>query len=144
MLEGIWIQNLEDNVFFIIYQDLSPFNSISGLGLQNCNIALQEGRTRRRTQTRHQFTSMLRGFPHLTRLDISQNSFAGCLPEILDALHQPLQYLNVRECDLVDTDIQYLANSRHAKSLRQINMSRICGLFPEDDFAVSTGVLVSV
>lgn len=103
---------------------------------------LQAGRTRRRTSVRRQFTQTLASFTHLIRLDLSQNCFAGCLPEILDALVQPLQYLCLRECDLLDSDMLYLSNSRHAATIKQLNVSKICGLFPEDSFAVETGTLV--
>ena len=141
-LDGIWLQNLEENVFFIVHKDIKPYPSISCLSLKNCSISLQEGMTRRRTMARNQFTNTLAAYPYLTRLDLSQNCFAGVFDEIGDALKQNLVYLNIRECDLIDRDVEYLANSRHAKSLRHLNISRVCGLFPDDDFAVSSRVLV--
>ena len=70
------------------------------------------------------------------------NSFAGCLKEILDAVQQPLEYLNLRECDLNDQDIESLGRSRHATSLRQLNLCRICGLFVDDSFAVSANAMI--
>ena len=142
-LEGIWLENLEDNVFFITSHDLHVFEGLKGLAVPNCNIMLQEGRTRRRTSVRRQFTHTLSSFTNLIRLDLSQNCFAGCLPEILDALLQPLEYLCLRECDLLDTDMQYLSTCKHSASIKQLNVSKICGLFPEDSFAVDTGILVS-
>lgn len=42
-----------------------------------------------------------------------------------------------------DSDVAYLAASRHARSLRHLNVSRVCGLFPDDDFAVSTSALLA-
>ncbi|KAK2160187.1 hypothetical protein LSH36_138g02015 [Paralvinella palmiformis] len=141
-LEGIWLENLEDNVFFVTCQDLEAFNNMTALAFPNCNIMLQEGRTRCRTSTRVQFTNMLSHFSQLTRLDLSQNSFAGCLREVLDALVCPLKYLSLRECDLIDRDIIELARSRHSTSLRHLDLSRICGLIPDDPFAVSTVMLL--
>ncbi|ELU08994.1 hypothetical protein CAPTEDRAFT_228081 [Capitella teleta] len=141
-LEGIWLENLEDNVFFITSQDLQVFSQLKGFAVPNCNVMLQAGRTRRRTSVRRLFTQTLSSFSHLVRLDLSQNCFAGCLPEILDALFLPLEYLCLRECDLLDSDMQYLSTSRHASSIKQLNVSKICGLFPEDSFAVETGILV--
>ena len=70
------------------------------------------------------------------------NSFAGCLKEILDVIHKPLEYLNLRECDLNDQDIDSLAQSKHAASLRQLNLCRICGLFVDDSFAVSARAMI--
>ena len=142
-LEGVWVENLEDNVFFITCHDLQAFSNIESLAFPNCNIMLQEGRTRRRTSARHQFTGMLGQFHQLTRLDLSQNSFSGCLREVLEALPCPLVYLSLRECDLNDHDIIDLAQSKHSASLRQLELSRICGLFPDDTFAVSTATLLS-
>lgn len=70
------------------------------------------------------------------------NSFAGCLKEILEVLQKPLEYLNLRECDLNDQDIESLAQSKHATSLRQLNLCRICGLFVDDSFAVSARAMI--
>lgn len=136
------LENLEDNLFFITNDTLHKFQNLSSLALLNCNINLQEGRTRRRTSARRQVTSLLSCYPHLIRLDLSQNSFAGCLSELLDALQNPLEFLSLRECDLSDCDIEYLVQSRHARSLKELNVAKICGLFPEDSFAVSTGALM--
>ena len=141
-LRGIWLANLEDNVFFLVQKDLTPFANLTALGLPNCNVALREGRTRTRTRTRNLFTQTLASFQHLVKLDLQQNSFAGCLSELLDALRCPLEYLNLKDCDLFDVDIDYLAKSRHAKSLQYVNLSRICGLFPDDQFAVTSTCLV--
>ena len=88
------------------------------------------------------FTSVLSKFNHLSRLDIARNCFAGCLEEVLESIPSNLEYLCVRECDLIDKDIQYLSDCRHTLSLKELNASKICGLFPDDSFAVSTSVLV--
>ena len=129
-------------MFFIVHKDLAAYTNIQALGIPNCNIALQEGRTRIRTRTRFQLTSTLAGFPYLTRLDLTQNTFAGCLQEVLESLHLPLEYLNLKDCDLFDVDMDYLASSKHARSLKYLNVSHICGLFPDDDFAVTSSCLV--
>ena len=141
-LEGIWLENLEDNLFFITIPNLEGLDKMKALAFPNCNIMLQEGRTRCRTATRIQFTNLLSRFNQLTRLDLSQNSFAGCLREVLDALSCPLQYLSLCECDLIDQDIIELAKSKHSASLRHLDLSRICGLVPGDLFAVSTVTLL--
>ncbi len=129
-------------MFFLFCQDLHPFVTIRSLGLPNCNIMLQQGRTRRRTSARVQLTTTLEKFPHLVRLDLSHNSFSGCLREVLDALSCPLQFLSLRDCDLLDQDLVDLTESKHAASLRQLDLSKICGLFPDDNFAISTSTLV--
>ena len=141
-VEGLCLENLEDDVFALMSPNLRQLKDIRALILLNCNICLQEGRTRLRTSARGSLTSLLSSFPGLRRLDLSQNSFAGVLSEILDSLAEPLDYLSLRECDLFDRDMESLANSRHAESLREINLSKICGLFPDDGFAVTTAALV--
>ena len=136
------MEDLEDNILYWTSQNVTQLTNITSLGLLNCNICLQEGRTRLRTGARQKFTSFISSFPHLRYLDLAMNSFAGCLKEILDALQQPLEYLNLRECDLNDQDIESLAKSKHAASLRQLNLCRICGLFVDDSFAVSARAMI--
>ena len=141
-MEGLCLENLEDSVFFATSSSIHRFEHLVSLALLNCNICLQEGRTRSRTAARTQVTELLSALPNLRRLDLSQNSFAGCLSEILDSCCQPLDFLALNDTDLSNCDMDALAASRHASSIRELNLSRICGLFPEDAFAVKTMKLV--
>ena len=134
---------MEENVFDLVQKDLTPFKQLTALGLPNCSIVLREGRTRCRTRTRTVFIETLSSFQCLVKLDLSENSFAGCLGEVLDALHCPLVYLKLRRCDILNADMQHLSRSRHAKSLQYLNVGRVCGLFPDDDIAVTSPCLVN-
>ena len=120
---------MEDNVIFIVCSDLRPFVNLTALSLPCCNLTLREGRTRSRTVARQQITQTFRCLPRLKRLDLRQNCFAGCLPELLGALQTPLEYLNISECDIYDKDMEQLANSIHAESLQELNLSRTCGYY---------------
>ena len=142
-LRGIWLSNLEDNVFYLVQKDLTPFKYLTSLGLSNCNVALREGRTRGRTRTRKAFIETLSSFEQLVKLDLSENSLAGCLGEVLESLARPLEYLKLKRCDIVDADMESLARSKHAKSLKYLNVARVCGLFMLDDFAVTPACLVN-
>ncbi|XP_069105667.1 leucine-rich repeat-containing protein 14B-like isoform X1 [Argopecten irradians] len=125
-LEGISLKQLEDGIFFMVCSDIQKFSHLRALDLQDCNIYLQEGRTRSRTSGRLQMVSTLSSFVHLTRLDLGFNYLLGCLGELLDALKTPLEYLSVRGCDLNEDDLTALAESKHAKHLRELNLSKVC------------------
>ena len=135
-------ENLEDSVFFATSSSIHVFDHLTALALLNCNICLQEGRTRRRTAARTQITDLLSALPHLRRLDLSQNSFSGCLAELLDSCQRPLDFLALNDSDLANCDMDALVSSQHAASLRELNLSRVCGLFPDDAFAVKTSKLI--
>lgn len=87
---------------------------------------LQEGRTRSRTASRLRITELFSSFSRLTRLDLSFNYILGCLGELLHSLSCPLEYLALRGCDLDESDLQALASSKHAASLRELNLSKLC------------------
>ncbi|XP_041360934.1 uncharacterized protein LOC121377116 isoform X2 [Gigantopelta aegis] len=125
-LEGISLRQLEENVFFIIASDLKKFSRLRALDLQDCNIYLQEGKTRSRTSGRKQIGETLHCFQHLVRLDLGFNYMIGCLGEVLDSLQQPLEYLSLRGCDLNEQDLDCLAHSKHATHLRELNVSKLC------------------
>lgn len=125
-LEGISLKQLEDGIFFIVCSDIQKFSHLRALDLQDCNIYLQEGRTRSRTSGRLQMANTLGSFANLTRLDLSFNYLLGCLGELLDAIKTPLEYLSVRGCDLNEDDLAALSRSKHAKHLREINLSKVC------------------
>lgn len=50
---------------------------------------------------------------HLNRLDLSSSPLGGCLPILLSTLELPLQYLSLHSCGLSDSDLFFLANSKH-------------------------------
>ena len=123
---------------------LYRFTNVSCLSLQDCNISLEAGRTRRCTNTRVKLCSLLRTFTQLNRLDLSDNSLAGCLSEVLDILQTPLQYLSLQNCDILDSDVIALSQSKHAGSLRELNLTKVCGLFTDDRFAVTPHTLIRI
>ncbi|XP_038064224.1 leucine-rich repeat-containing protein 14-like [Patiria miniata] len=59
---------------------------------------------------------------HLRRLSLSHNALTGSLRTLLESLHQPLQALYLCECKLSSPDLSYLANSRHAKTLQELDL----------------------
>ena len=141
-MSGICLDGLEGNVFNAMCNILHRFTNVSRLSLQDCNISLEAGRTRRCTNTRVRLCSLLSTFKYLTRLDLSENSLAGCLGEVLNGLEMPLQYLSLRNCDIFDSDVTALSESKHANSLRELNLTKVCGLFAYDRFAVTPQTLI--
>ena len=92
----------------------------------NFSISLrQNGRTRSKTQDRKALCNFLAAFPLLVRLDLSFNYLVGCLGEVLQSVAKPLQYLGLRGCDLDAVDLQALGASKHAASIRELNLSKV-------------------
>ncbi|XP_022092333.1 leucine-rich repeat-containing protein 14-like [Acanthaster planci] len=58
----------------------------------------------------------------LRRLSLSHNILTGSLRTLLEPLAQPLQALYICECKLSSSDLAYLANSRHARSLQELDL----------------------
>ena len=85
----------------------------------------QNGRTRSKTQDRKALCNFLAAFPLLVRLDLSFNYLVGCLGEVLQSVAKPLQYLGLRGCDLDAVDLQALGASKHAASIRELNLSKV-------------------
>lgn len=121
----------------MVASDLQKFTNIHALDLQDCNIYLQEGRTRSRTGLRHKMIETLNCFPNLTRLDLSFNYLLGCLGEILTSLKQPLDFLSVRGCDLNENDLTSLTKSHHASHLEEVNLSKVCQFSIYDNDRIS-------
>ena len=93
---------------------------------QDCNIYLQEGVTRARRELRSRLASTLASLPRLTRLDLANNYLIGCLGEILAAVPGYLTYLSIRGCDVNESDLTSLTESKHTDSLRELNLSKVC------------------
>ncbi|PVD31909.1 hypothetical protein C0Q70_07335 [Pomacea canaliculata] len=125
-LEGLSLRQLEDSLFMVLSSQLKKFTNLRALDIQDCSIYLQEGRTRSRTASRLRITELFSSFSRLTRLDLSFNYILGCLGELLHSLSCPLEYLALRGCDLDESDLQALASSKHAASLRELNLSKLC------------------
>lgn len=117
-------------------------DSITVLGLRNCNISLRCGKTRGRTVLRGRVTTLFAGFPNLMRLDLSGNTIAGCLRELLNAVARPLEYLGVAGCNLLDADLDGIATSRHAASLRELDVTRVCGYLDHERDTVRSAALL--
>lgn len=141
-LEGLSLRQLEEGIFFMVSPNLKKFSRLRSLDLQDCNIYLQEGKTRSRTIGRAIMT--LSCFENLVRLDLSFNYLLGCLGEILDALKLPLEFLSLRNCDLNEDDLECLANSKHALSLQELNLSKICQFSIYDNDRISSNNLFKV
>ena len=57
--------------------------------------------------------STLGELEHLHRLDLSGSPLGGCLSSLLASIKLPLQYLSLHGCALIDSDLFYLATSKH-------------------------------
>ncbi|KAK3584384.1 hypothetical protein CHS0354_001718 [Potamilus streckersoni] len=143
-LEGISLHQLEEGIFFLIAQDIKKYTSIRSLDLSDCNIYLQMGKTRNRTSSRVKFMSTLSSLENLVRLDLSFNYLLGCLGELLDSLHRPLEFLSIRGCDLNEADLTALAKSKHGTSLRELNLSKLCQFSIYDSDKISPAFLLKI
>lgn len=128
----------------MVSPNLKKFSRLRSLDLQDCNIYLQEGKTRSRTIGRAIMVRTLSCFENLVRLDLSFNYLLGCLGEILDALKLPLEFLSLRNCDLNEDDLECLAISKHALSLQELNLSKICQFSIYDNDRISSNNLFKV
>ncbi|KAK7091562.1 leucine-rich repeat-containing protein 14-like [Littorina saxatilis] len=124
-LEGLSLRQLDDGVFKYVAPTLYKFKNLQAIELQDCNIYLQNGKTRSKTEVRKALCNFLSEFPLLVRLDLSFNFLFGCLGEVLASVSRPLQYLGLRGCDLNVSDLEALAKSKHAASLRELNLSKL-------------------
>jgi len=127
-----------------VASDIEKFSQLRALDLQDCNIYLQEGRTRSRTSARLQMVNTLTCFSNLLRLDLSFNYLLGCLGELLEALSQPLEFLSVRGCDLNEDDLTALSRSKHASNLRELNLSKVCQFSIYDNDRISPIYLLKI
>lgn len=143
-IDGIELKQLEEGIFFLIASDLQKFTNIRALDLQDCNIYLQEGRTRSRTSLRHKVIETFNCFPNLVRIDLSFNYLLGCLGELLTSLRQPLEYLSVRGCDLNENDLSCLASCHHTKHLQELNLSKVCQFSIYDNDRISPMFLLKI
>lgn len=143
-IEGIELKQLEEGIFFLVASDLQKFKNVRALDLQDCNIYLQEGRTRSRTALRNKIVETLNCFPNLIRLDLSFNYLLGCLGEILTALKQPLEFLSLRGCDLNENDLSCLTKSQHANHLKELNLSKVCQFSIYDNDRISPMFLLKI
>ncbi|XP_063407047.1 uncharacterized protein LOC134690855 [Mytilus trossulus] len=143
-IEGIELKQLEEGIFFLVASDLQKFKNVRALDLQDCNIYLQEGRTRSRTALRNKIVETLNCFSNLIRLDLSFNYLLGCLGEILTALKQPLEFLSLRGCDLNENDLSCLTKSQHAIHLKELNLSKVCQFSIYDNDRISPMFLLKI
>lgn len=67
-------------------------------------------------------STALGNLEHLNRLDLSGSPLGGCLSSLLLNIKQPLQYLSLHSCGLLDSDLFYLANSQHI-NLQHLDLS---------------------
>jgi hypothetical protein len=58
-------------------------------------------------------SAVLGSLNHLHRIDLSGSPIGGCVSTLLTNMQQPLKYLSLHSCGLLDTDLFYLANSKH-------------------------------
>lgn len=144
LLDGLSLHQLEEGVFFLVLPDLQCFTHLRSLDISDCNIYLQEGVTRRRRSTRTLLCETFQCFTSLCRLNLSFNFLIGCLGEVLESLRMPLEYLSIRGCDVNDSDLVSLGESKHAASLRELNMSKLCHFSIYDNDRISPGNILKV
>ena len=78
---------------------------------------------RQNEATTRQIAHTLGSLDHLHRVDLSGSPLGGSLATLLGPLRCPLQYLSLHSCGLLDTDLLYLAGSRHAASVEHLDLS---------------------
>lgn len=123
-LDGISLRSMEEGNFKTFAPTLYKFQNLQAIELQDCNIYLQNGRTRSKTEDRKALCTFLASFPLLCRLDLGYNYLQGCLGEVLDSIFRPLHFLSLRGCDLNVADLEALAASKHAPELLELNLSK--------------------
>lgn len=123
-LDGISLRSMEEGNFKTFAPTLYKFQNLQAIELQDCNIYLQNGRTRSKTEDRKALCTFLGSFPLLCRLDLGYNYLQGCLGEVLEAVRRPLHFLSLRGCDLNVADLEALAGSKHAPELLELNLSK--------------------
>ena len=65
----------------------------------------------------------LASLPRLSRLDLSNNRMEHKLRQLLKNIQRPLEYLRICACGVRESDLYYLATSRHATALQHLDIS---------------------
>lgn len=97
---------------------MNQLNNLRALDL-SCNLI----DFRQNVDSSRLMAATFSNLPHLNRLDLSGSPLGGCLSTLLGSLTLPLQYLSLHSCGLLDTDLFYLANSKHSSGIEHLDLS---------------------
>lgn len=89
---------------------MSQLSNLRALDL-SCNLIDY----RQNPETSRQMSTALGDLKHLNRIDLSGSPLGSCLSSLLSEIKNPLRYLGLHSCGLLDSDLFYLANSMHTK-----------------------------
>ena len=110
-----------NNVLSILVPAIQRLKQLQALDISCNSINLgSEGSEEQATQY---MVTMLSSLPNLCRLDLSNNRTKSKLSRLLSGIPKPLEYLKLCGCGLSESDLRYLRDSKHAKSLRELDIS---------------------
>lgn len=111
-IEGLRLQynSITEESIKDIIPLISQLTNLRALDL-SCNLIDY----RQNLESSRQMSTVLGELKHLDRLDLSGSPLGSCLSNLLAKIKQPLQYLGLHSCGLLDSDLFYLANSIHIK-----------------------------
>lgn len=89
---------------------VSQLTNLKALDL-SCNLIDY----RQNPESSRQMSTALGELKHLNRVDFSGSPLGGCLNILLAKIQNPLKYLGLHSCGMLDSDLFYLANSIHTK-----------------------------
>lgn len=69
------------------------------------------------------FNRLLRRLIYLRKLDLSYSYLQSYIRILFSGLVQPLEYLNLQDCRLVSSDLEFLLSMRNLRYLHELNLS---------------------
>lgn len=111
-IEGLRLQynSITEESIKDIIPLLSQLTNLKALDL-SCNLIDY----RQNPETTRQMSTVLGELKHLNRLDLSGSPLGSCLFRLLAEIKNPLKYLSLHSCGLLDSDLFYLCNSIHTE-----------------------------
>jgi hypothetical protein len=70
-----------------------------------------------------EFNRLLRRLIYLRKLDLSYSYLQSYIPLLFSGLVQRLEYLNLQDCRLISTDLEFLLSMRNLRHLNELNLS---------------------
>lgn len=89
---------------------ISQLTNLKALDL-SCNLIDY----RQNSESSRKMSAALGELNHLDRIDFSGSPLGGCLNVLLANIKNPLKYLGLHSCGMLDSDLFYLSNSIHTK-----------------------------
>jgi Ran GTPase-activating protein (RanGAP) involved in mRNA processing and transport len=109
-IEGLRLQynSITEESIRDIIPFISQLRNLRALDL-SCNLIDY----RQNADTTRQLSEALGSLEHLHRIDLSGSPIGGCLATLIQSVRQPLKYISLHSCGLLDTDLFFLASSKH-------------------------------